>query len=95
MTNTLRDVTDDRLNEIDSLSNRSDTMSTHPSRSITVASGRAFRASSQWGYTAQIDQDGYVTIYDDVAGHYTTCHALTARQIAYIRRVVAARQREE
>lgn len=55
-------------------------------RHLTVSSGRAFTDSSQWGYRACVESDGTVSVYDDVAGHYTTCHALTPRQIARIRR---------
>jgi hypothetical protein len=55
-------------------------------RIIDIASGRAFSGSSQWGYRAQVDAEGYVTVWDDIAGHYTPCHSLTARQIAYVRR---------
>lgn len=59
---------------------------------ITVASGRAFGASSsQWGYTACVSSDPTdgITVYDAVAGHYTACHALTPRQVARLRRLAA------
>ncbi len=35
-----------------------------------------------------VDEDGTVRVYDGVAGHYTTCHSLSARDIARIRRAV-------
>jgi hypothetical protein len=56
---------------------------------IIVRSGRAFTGSSQWGYRATVDMDGTVRVYDSIAGHYTTCHALTTRQLAYVRRMWA------
>lgn len=37
-------------------------------------------------YRARVDADGTVRVWDSVAGHYTTCHSLTARQIASARR---------
>jgi len=54
-------------------------------RHITIATGRAFAGSSQWGYRACVDPDGTVRVYDDVAGYYTTCHSLTNAQQRYIR----------
>lgn len=58
---------------------------------ITVRSGRAFSCDAPGtGYRASVDDNGTVRVYDDLAGHYTTVHALTAAQIRYIRRAVAA-----
>lgn len=44
-----------------------------------------------WGYTSQAyaDSTGTVRVYDRVAGYYTTCHSLTAGQIARVRRLAA------
>jgi hypothetical protein len=36
-------------------------------------------------YVAKLGLDGRVWVYDSVAGHYTTCHALTDAQIRYVR----------
>mgnify|MGYP001609524422 CR=1 FL=1 len=58
---------------------------------ITVASGRAWSQTAERGYRALVDADGYVSVYDDVAGHYTIHHALTPRQMAYVRRMAARR----
>lgn len=58
---------------------------------VRVGSGRAFTGSAQWGYTACVDGDGAVTVWDSIAGHYTPLHALTARQLARVR-AEAARQ---
>ena len=58
---------------------------------ITVRSGRAFSDDVvSCGYRARVEADGTVSVYDRLAGHYTTCHALTAAQIRYVRRAVAA-----
>lgn len=59
-------------------------------RFVNVASGRPFTSTNQWGYRAQVDADGTVRVFDDVAHFYTVCHALTRRQIAHVRRVAAA-----
>jgi hypothetical protein len=42
---------------------------------------------SQWGgmVEARADADGTVRVWDSVAGHYTTCHSLTAAQARYVR----------
>jgi hypothetical protein len=37
-------------------------------------------------YLATVSPDGTVRVFDAVAGHYTTAHALTPRQIASARR---------
>lgn len=59
-------------------------------RYATVASGRAFTGSSQWGYRARVDADGSVRVWDDVAGYWTLCHALSRAQVAYVRRTAVA-----
>ena len=40
-----------------------------------------------WGelQPAFADADGRVWVYDDVAGHYTTCHSLRPGQVRYVR----------
>jgi hypothetical protein len=40
-------------------------------------------------YRAAADSTGTVRVYDTVAGHYTTCHSLTAAQCARVRRLAA------
>lgn len=52
---------------------------------VTVRSGRAFSGDAQTGYRARVEADGTVAAYDRIAGHYTTCHALTAGQVRWIR----------
>jgi hypothetical protein len=37
-------------------------------------------------YRARVGSDGAVSVWDSIAGYYTTCHALTARQLASARR---------
>ena len=41
----------------------------------------------------QVDPDGYVWVWDDVAGHYTTCHSLSPRALARIVRRAALQGR--
>jgi hypothetical protein len=53
---------------------------------VAVLSGHPFAGSPQWGYVARVTADGAVIVWDDVAGHWTTCHSLTPRQIAYVKR---------
>lgn len=35
----------------------------------------------------QVDADGTIRVYDSVAGHYTTCHSMSERSQARIRRL--------
>lgn len=35
-------------------------------------------------YSARVDADGYVTVWDSIAGHYTTWHSLTPAQERWI-----------
>ena len=58
---------------------------------LTVRSGRAFSCDAPGtGYRASVDADGTVRVYDAAANYYTTCHALTAAQIRYVRRAAIA-----
>jgi len=45
--------------------------------------------------TAYADEDGRVLVYDSVAGHYTTCHSLTASQEKYVRARTAPKGNEK
>jgi hypothetical protein len=56
-------------------------------RYVRARTGRAFSCDGpNSGYRARIHADGTVEVYDSLAGHYTTCHSLTAAQIRYVRR---------
>ena len=57
---------------------------------IIVRSGRAFRGSSQWGYEATVDENGHVSVWDDVAEAWTQWHSLSPAQIRYVRRTFRA-----
>ena len=59
---------------------------------VVVRSGRAFTDSSQWGYRASVGSDGQVSVYDSIAGHYTSRHALSAHQQAYVRHIASTRR---
>lgn len=63
-------------------------------QTVHVASGRAWTYSGQWGYTAIVDQDGVVRVWDDLSSYWSMCHALTPRQKARVRRIAFARRRE-
>jgi hypothetical protein len=56
-----------------------------PAQSLPVTVRNAF-SSERGTYRAIVDEDGSVRVYDSVAGHYTTCHALTPAQVASARR---------
>jgi len=53
-------------------------------RVITVRC-RAFSGQPTRTHRVMVEQDGMVRVWDEVAGHYTTCHALSH---ATIRRIV-------
>lgn len=48
-----------------------------PSKTITIRC-RAFSHEGVRENTLRVDADGTVRVWDSVAGHYTTCHALSA-----------------
>ena len=55
-------------------------------RTVTVSTGRAFTSDApNAGYRAWVGADGTVRVWDSVASHYTTCHALTPAQERYVR----------
>lgn len=44
----------------------------------------------QWGdMVAAYYEGGRAYVWDSVAGHYTTCHHLTARQVARVRKMAS------
>lgn len=55
-------------------------------RTYVSRSGKAFSCDGpNSGYRAIVDADGTVRVWDSVAGHYTTVHALTPAQERHIR----------
>ena len=36
-------------------------------------------------YAARVEPDGTVLVWDDIAGHYSRHHRLTAAQVRYVR----------
>ena len=54
---------------------------------MTIRTARTYRAFSDGTKTRlfDLDADGTVRVYDPIAGHYTVCHSLTARQMQMIR----------
>ena len=47
-------------------------------KTITMTT-KAFSTERKGQYQIAVDTDGTVRVWDAVAGHYTTCHAMTAR----------------
>lgn len=56
-------------------------------KSITIR-GRAFQGRLE-SLRCMVDEDGTVRVYDNVAGHYTTCHSLPERTQARVRKLAA------
>jgi len=52
-----------------------------------TARAKAFSTESMSEYRFLVDNDGTVRVYDDIAGHFTRCHALSARQQQRIRKL--------
>ena len=55
---------------------------------ITIRA-RAFAGESVRAQRVSVDEDGTIRVYDAVAGHYTTCHSLSASAQRRIRAVAA------
>lgn len=55
---------------------------------------RAFASEGVREHRVKVDSDGTVRVWDSVAGHYTTCHSLSAgaerRLVAEARALLAA-----
>jgi len=43
----------------------------------TTMTCKTFAAFTRSEYRIKVDDNGAVSVYDDVAGHYTTCHSLS------------------
>ncbi len=52
---------------------------------IVTARAKAFAGHSIQSHKFLVDPDGVVRVWDSVAGHYTTCHSLSASAIRRIR----------
>ena len=46
---------------------------------------KAFTGQPWRSHKLSVSQDGTVRVWDDVAGHYTTCHCMSAATQTYIR----------
>jgi hypothetical protein len=60
-----------------------------PTGKVVTIRTRAFAGRLET-VRCMVDADGTVRVYDSVAGHYTTCHSLTAAAQARVRK--AAKQ---
>lgn len=49
--------------------------------------GRPWSAYGRGINTYGVSPDGTVSVYDDIAGHYTLCHAMTEAQQRRIRKL--------
>ncbi len=59
-------------------------MTTTTATEVTVRA-KAFNGQGVREHKCLIDADGTVSVWDDVAGHYTTCHSLGDSAIRRIR----------
>lgn len=50
-----------------------------------VARFRAFSGEPVREHKVVVEQDGTVRVYDDVAGHYTTCHSIAPSTLGKLR----------
>lgn len=56
------------------------------SKEITVKA-KAFTGEGVRAHRVVVEQDGTVRVFDSVAGHYTTCHALAPSAIKRIQKL--------
>jgi hypothetical protein len=54
-----------------------------------IIRAKAFTGEGVRTHSATVDPDGTVRIWDSVAAHYTTCHALSAAAIRRVRKLAA------
>lgn len=58
-------------------------------KTVTIRA-KAFATEGVRTNRCVVDADGTMRVYDSVAGHYTTCHSLSAAAIRRIRRLAGA-----
>lgn len=58
-------------------------------RVVTIRA-RAFSGDRIRDHRCTVDADGTVRVWDEVAGHYTTCHSLTRGALARARKAAQA-----
>lgn len=56
---------------------------------IIIAIAKPFNAFPRGQHNFSISTDGTVWVWDSVAGHYTTCHSLSAQAQARIRKLAS------
>lgn len=64
-------------------------MATDTDRKVT-ARAKAFSTQGIREHRFLVDADGTVRVWDDIAGHYTLCHALSPAAERRIRRLARA-----
>ncbi len=55
--------------------------------SEVTTKAEAFSTESAREYRFAVEADGTVRVWDSVAGHYTTCHSLSASAVRRIRKL--------
>ncbi len=63
-------------------------MTATESKTVTVKC-KAFSGGRIQSHRCIVDADGSVRVYDDVAGYYTTCHSMSERTQARVRKLAA------
>lgn len=58
---------------------------------IVIARAKAFSGEGVRSHKFSVSPDNTVRVWDDVAGHYTTCHCLSA---AAMRRIAGKRDQQ-
>jgi hypothetical protein len=61
---------------------------------IVTTRAKAFAGQGVQTIQALVEGDGTVRVYDDVAGYYTTCHSLSERAQARIRKLAQKAQKQ-
>jgi hypothetical protein len=69
--------------------NKKDKTMTKTQETIVTARAKAFSTFPISTYRFLVDADGTVRVWDKIAGHYTTCHALSFSAQRRIRKLAA------
>ena len=54
---------------------------------ITTARVKAFTGQSRRNHKLSVSPDGTVRVWDDVAGHYTSCHCMSDADLSRVRKL--------
>lgn len=56
---------------------------------VVTVKCKAFSGGRIAAHRCIVDADGTVRVYDDAAGYYTTCHSMSERTQARVRKLAA------